>query len=94
MNKVFQVFADNGLDVSSLPQAKPAQGFDTAFNIVIATMAVIAVLIIVLAGFKYITSAGDPQSVAGARKAIIYAVVGLIIMGMAYSIVAFVIRGV
>lgn len=85
---------DNGLNIDSLPTASPEHGFEVAFNIVAATMASVAVLIIVLAGFKYITSAGDPQAVATSRKAIIYAVVGLAVIGAAWSLVTFIIKGV
>lgn len=87
-----------GLDVSSLPGSSGGDitdgTLDTAFNIVIGTLAVVAVLIIVLAGLKYITSSGDPQGVASARKAIIYAIVGLVVCAAAWSIVRFVIKGI
>jgi hypothetical protein len=85
---------DNGLEIDGLPVTNPEDSIGTAFDITILTLAAIAVLIIVLAGFKYVTSAGDPQAVAGARKAIVYSVVGLVVAGAAWSIVTFVVRGI
>jgi len=87
-----------GLDACSLPGSS-VQSFtdgrlDTIFKFVIGVVAVIAVLIIVLAGFKYITSSGDPQGVASAKKAILYSAIGLVVCGLAWSIVTFVIKGV
>lgn len=89
---MLQLFAQ--LDLNPLPKGGTDGVLMTVFNIALATLAVIAVLIIVLAGFKYVTSAGDPQGVASARKAIIYAVVGLIVCAAAWSLVTFVVRGV
>lgn len=51
----------------------------------------IALLIIVVSGFRYITSAGDPQKAGTARSGIIYALVGLVIAISAQAIMAFVI---
>lgn len=86
-----------GLDLGSLPQTSPSTGktgtLGRVFNLVIGLLAVIAVLIIVLAGFRYITSAGDANGVASARKAIIYSAVGLIVAGAAWTIVTFVLGG-
>jgi hypothetical protein len=51
-----------------------------------------AVIIIIVAGFTMITSSGNAQSVANARNAIIGAVVGLIIILTAASIITFVVN--
>lgn len=60
-------------------------------QIVIGTLAAIAVLVIVIAGLKFITAQGDPQGTAKARDTIIYALVGLVIAVLAEAIVTFVI---
>lgn len=60
-------------------------------SIVFAIVGAIALLIIVVSGLRYITSAGDPQKAANARNGIIYALVGLIVALTAQAIVAFVV---
>ncbi len=55
-------------------------------NGVYSIVAIIAVLIIVLAGLRIITADGDSSKVAAARQTIIYAVVGLVIVGSAFII--------
>jgi hypothetical protein len=45
---------------------------------------------IILGGLKYITSGGDAQKVASAKSALIYAIVGLVIVALAQAIVRFV----
>jgi hypothetical protein len=49
-----------------------------------------AVIMIIIAGLKYVTSGGDAQSVASAKHTIIYAVVGLVIVALAQVLVKFV----
>lgn len=50
-----------------------------------------AVLVIVVGGIRYITSDGDPGAASKAKNTIIFALVGLVIAIMSYSIVNFVI---
>jgi len=49
-----------------------------------------AVIMIMIGGFKYITSTGDSASVNSAKNTILYAIVGLIIVALAQVIVKFV----
>ena len=48
---------------------------------------VIAVIMIVYAGFKYITSGGESNGVSSAKNSLIYAIVGLVIVALAQIIV-------
>jgi len=55
-------------------------------NAVYILSSIIAVIAIVIAGISIITADGDPAKVAQARKAITYAMVGLVIVGSAFII--------
>ena len=48
---------------------------------------VVAVVLIVMAGIKFMTAAGDPGAVAAAKKAITAAIVGLVIVILAKVLV-------
>ncbi len=50
-----------------------------------------AVIMIMLAGFMFITAGGDSSKVSNARKTLAYAVVGLIVIVLARTIVIFVV---
>ncbi len=52
---------------------------------------VISVIMIIVGGFRYITSGGASDKVTGAKNTIIYAVIGLVIVALAQFIVNFVI---
>jgi len=80
------------VDYSSLPHPsgtgqEPVQHILT---MVFSISASIALLIMVIAGLRYITAHGDPNAVAQARNTILYALIGLLVVLAAYSIVYFV----
>ncbi len=59
-------------------------------NIFSVIVGVIAVIMIIVGGLKYITSGGESSNVSGAKNTIIYAIVGLIVVALAQFIVRFV----
>jgi hypothetical protein len=61
-----------------------------AANIMATISGIVAVFIIMLAGFVMITAAGDSSKVSTARKTIVYTIVGLIVIVLARTIVFFV----
>jgi type IV secretory pathway VirB2 component (pilin) len=79
----------------SLPQTAANSGtLRKILDVVFGIVGAISVLIVVIAGFRYITAHGDPKGVAQARNAITYAVVGLLVSLLAFSIVTFVLGNV
>ena len=73
--------------------ANPLFGKDGILTEVIQIISIIigiaAVIIIMLAGLKFITSGDNPQEVSKAREMILYAIIGLIIAAFAQIIVRF-----
>lgn len=51
--------------------------------------AIIAVIMIIVSGLKFITSQGDAAKAASSRQTLIYAIVGLVIVAAAQVIVRF-----
>jgi hypothetical protein len=47
------------------------------------------VVMIIFGGITMITSAGNPEAVANARKRIIYSVVGVAVVALAWLIISF-----
>jgi hypothetical protein len=58
-----------------------------AFSLVVGFAAVI---MIIVGGFKYVTSQGESANTAGAKNTILYALVGLVVVALAQVIVRFV----
>ena len=61
-----------------------------AADIIALATGVTAVIFIILGGFSMITSAGNTEAVANARKRIINAIIGLVIVALAWTIISFV----
>ena len=59
-------------------------------NVVIGVIGFIAVIVIILGGVQYTTSAGESAKVKKAKDTIMYGIIGLIVALLAYSIVNFV----
>lgn len=77
----------------SIPQVQAnSNTVNGVLNDVYFWAGIVAVLVIVIAGFYFVTSNGDANQVARAKKAILAAVIGLVVILSAYIITGFVLR--
>lgn len=77
---------------TNLPQATASSStLHNVLQIIIGTFAVVAVLMIVIAGLNIVTAGGDSAKVAKARGTIIFALVGLAVAIFADVIVSLVV---
>jgi heme/copper-type cytochrome/quinol oxidase subunit 2 len=68
---------------------------DAAVNIVrylMTFLGIIAVVVILIGGFRWLTASGNEDKVASAKRTIIAGVIGLIVILAAFAIVTFVIN--
>lgn len=87
--------AKSNINTDSLPKPEATLArLDSVLSLAFVLLGAIAVLIIVIAGFRYVISRGEPAEMARSKNTIIYALVGLGICILAYSIVTFVIKSV
>lgn len=59
-------------------------------NIFSVIVGIVAVIMIIVGGFRYIVSGGDSGKVGDAKNTILYALIGLVIVALAQFIVRFV----
>ncbi len=64
----------------------------SAINMLSLVVGVVAVIMVIVGGLKYVTSQGDSGGITSAKNTILYAVVGLIIVALAQVMVRFVIN--
>ena len=84
-NKVTDIQGDAGVrDIGNL-----SQFIVQIVRIGLTIVAVIAVAAVIWGGFLYITSFGDENKAATAKRVILYAIIGLFIIGAAALIVNF-----
>ena len=61
----------------------------TIINLLSAIVGIVAVVMIIVGGLRYITSGGNDTSVTSAKNTILYAIIGLVIVAMAQLLVRF-----
>lgn len=74
---------DNGLQIGNVLGA--------VINLLTTIVGVAAVIMIIISGLRFITSGGDSSKVASAKSALIYAIIGVVVVVLAQTIVHFVI---
>lgn len=72
--------------------AANAGSVSSILNVTYFIAGAIAVLVMVIAGFMFVTSNGSPERIKVARTMILSAVIGLVVVLMAAAITAFVIK--
>lgn len=77
---------------SALGNVDPRDMAIRILNIMMTFLGMIAVLIILLGGFKWMTAAGNDDKVAEAKKLLAAGIIGLIIIFASYGIALFVIN--
>ena len=65
--------------------------FKQVTNAILYVVGIIAVIMLIIGGIKYVISGGDSKKVTDAKNTILYAIIGLIIAFLSYAIVNFVI---
>jgi len=90
----YVLFAASIIDLSPLPDIRGSQStfITDALTVVIGIVGALCLLFIVVGGFRYILSQGDPQGVTKAKSTIVYALIGLVVTIMAQLIVSLVVE--
>lgn len=78
-------------DIKNLPTNTPNEILHNTLGIVYWVGGVVAVVVIIIAGYIYVTSSGDAAAVTKAKNAILYAIIGLVVIIMAFIVTQFVI---
>lgn len=81
---------EQNCDDKSKGENKLSSTLKNVINLLTIIVGIIAVILIIINGLRFITSGGDSNSISAARNGIIYALVGLIIVALAQAIVRFV----
>jgi hypothetical protein len=95
-NKACSTSAAKASSACSTNGSDPLGGTDGIINKVSLIMAYVAgvtsIIAILIGGFMYITANGDSSRAVNARKAIIYAVIGLVVVVSARAIIVFILN--
>ena len=73
-------------DISGYGENTPEQIVINLINWVLGILALVAVVLILIGGFKWMTAAGNEENVESAKKLLTAAVIGLVIIMAAWGI--------
>ena len=65
--------------------------FKQVTNTILYIVGIIAVIMLIIGGIKYVISGGDSKKVTDAKNTVLYAIIGLVVAFLAFAIVNFVI---
>ncbi len=86
------VCKDNSTNSSSNPLFGTNGVLTRAISIISIVVGVVAIIVILIAAIRFMNAQSNPQTINLARNQIIYALVGIVVAGMAQAIVAFVLK--
>ncbi len=88
MDKLAQAGIENIDNVATL---KGLEGvFENVISVALGLGAIALFIMLLIGGVKYITSGGDPKRIEEARKALTYAILGMVLLASAYLILRFI----
>ena len=99
MKNLLDIIAQNQIKLGPLPNSqKPTEdlaqkAWEKGLMITFGVLGAVALLMIVINGFLYITANGGAQKTVQARLGVLYSVIGLIVVIFAAAIVTFVAKG-
>jgi len=88
--KLFAAQLQGGKGDVNIPTVSGNDLLTNGLNAVYFILGMIAIIIIVMAGFRYVTSNGDPGKAQKAMQTILYAAIGLVVVIAAFAITNFV----
>jgi len=92
--EVDDFFDDDFTENTGLGQSDLKSTIGNLINIFLGFLGIIAVLIVLMGGFKWMTAGGNDDKVSEAKKLLVAGVIGLAIILSAYAITSFVLSSV
>lgn len=82
---------DPGLPITGTGCASPLSNLTAIFGRIIQILipigGVVLFVMLIIGGFYFITSSGDPRKVEGAKSTITYAIIGIVVLALAFLII-------
>lgn len=64
--------------------------FSKLVEIVLVVAGIALFIMLLMGGFKFITSGGDPKAIEGAKKTLTYAIGGIVLVALSFLILRFI----
>jgi len=93
MKNIFEIVAAkiDPSDIPGLPTREADNILGDVLTLVYFFTGVVAMIVLIIAGIMYATANGDSSRITAAKNTILYSIVGLVLILMAFTITGFVI---
>lgn len=89
-NLEFELDSSSAECEQDAPTQKVQDLIKLVINVFSLVVGIVAVIMIIYGGLKYITSGGEGSNISAAKNTILYAIIGLVVVALAQIIVRFV----
>ena len=72
------------------PSSPLGSVFSNVTNVILFLVGAVAVIMLIIGGFRYVMSNGDAGAIKGAKDTILYAIIGIVVAFLAYAAVNFI----
>jgi Ni,Fe-hydrogenase I cytochrome b subunit len=83
---------DPGKSGVNIPTVTATQLLNSALNLTYFVAGIVAIVVIIIAGYDFTTAVYDPAKITQAKNNVLYAVVGLVVVIFAFVITQFIMR--
>lgn len=88
---LFVIYAAGIANVNNVATLEGLEGaFENIIGALLAVAGIVLFIILTMGGIKFITSAGDPKALESAKMTITYALIGMVLVALAYMLLVFV----
>jgi len=76
--------------IYNVPKISAGTVLSNGLNVIYFALGAVAIIVIIVAGILYISSAGNASQITRAKNALLYAIVGLVVVLLAFVITQFI----
>ena len=92
MKFLAQLYQNDFPNIPKPPDPSAGLTLTEIMQFIFGVIGVISIVMIMVGGFKYILSQGNPQETAKAKNTIMYAIIGLVLAASAFTLVSFLVE--
>lgn len=82
--------AVNGVQPDSAATGNLQTNIKNIINVMLLLIGIVAVIMLIIGGFRYVLSNGNEKAITGAKDTILYAIIGIVVALLSFAIVNFV----
>ena len=86
INKLFEIIPSDTVQSNGIYELSVADVISSVTSIIYWIAGAVAVIMFVISGLRFITSAGNPSGVQKARSTMVHSVIGLVVIILAFTI--------